>query len=68
MKIIVRAIVVIIMSCICFKKVGAQVNLFNQSDLRDVDIDNYSDNDITAMYKSYWGRAVRIANIKTCCG
>src|SRR6185312_9777968 len=50
MKIIARSVILIIL-CICFTKVGAQVNLFNQSDLRDVDIDNYSDNDITAMYK-----------------
>ncbi|HVZ97325.1 MAG TPA: SLBB domain-containing protein [Chitinophagaceae bacterium] len=51
MKLIIRAFAAVIIVCTCFTKVHAQVNLFSQSDLSNVNIDNYSDEDIAAMYK-----------------
>lgn len=51
MKLLIKIFVVLILVCTCFTKVQAQVNLFNQSDLSNVNIDNYSDEDIIAMYK-----------------
>jgi len=51
MKIILRAFAVLIVVSLGVSKVSGQVNLFSQSDLSNVDIDNYSDQDIIAMYR-----------------
>ena len=51
MKFLPRALALVIILISCFARGQAQVNLFSQSDLSNVNIDNYSDDDIVTMYK-----------------